>query len=72
MTEKVVSPAALEQLEWQGDEMLALAEQRMQAVERRVSAYEMPLLDALEHEYADKIARPGWSAGRQVPYLPIF
>jgi hypothetical protein len=46
--------------EWQSDESLAEIEPRMQAMERLVRIYEMPLLNALEEEYGEKIAKRGW------------
>jgi len=45
---------------WQSDASLAAIEPRMLAMERQALTYEMPLLDALEDEYGDKIADRGW------------
>jgi hypothetical protein len=45
---------------WQSDAALVEVEPRMAAMEQRVRMYEMPLLNALEIEYGDKIAKHGW------------
>lgn len=45
---------------WQSDASLAEVEPRMDAMQRLVYAYEMPLLDALQVEYGEKIAKRGW------------
>jgi hypothetical protein len=48
------------QVAWQSDAALAEVEPQMAAMEQRVRMYEMPLLNALEAEYGDKIAQRGW------------